>query len=257
MNEELKEQLINLYNHKSKHSNYQILASNFDDIIDNSEINVVTRYEKERLAYILSKINVTDKSVLDIGGNTGFFTFEVLNAGAKCVDYYEGNEDHSEFVELASSIISLENKINVHKQYFQFSTDKITSKYDITFLLNVLHHIGDDYGNPSQNKIKAKENIIAELNFMASYTDILIFQLGFNWKGNRNICLFENGTKKEMIDFIQTGTQGYWNIIDIGIAEKDTSGIIYHDLSDSNIERNDALGEFLNRPIFIMKSLKA
>lgn len=32
------------------------------------------------------------KSVLDIGGNSGFFTFELIEKGAKKIHYYEGNK---------------------------------------------------------------------------------------------------------------------------------------------------------------------
>ena len=38
------------------------------------------------------------------------------------------------------------------------------------------------------------------------------------------------------------------------IAEKTEDGLNYSDLNDRNIGRIDELGEFLNRPLFIMKS---
>ena len=66
--------------------------------------------------------------------------------------------------------------------------------------------------------------------------------------------LFENGTKKELIDYILSGTKNDWEINYIGIAQSFQQKIQYCDLNDINIERNDDLGEFLNRPIFIMKS---
>jgi hypothetical protein len=40
----------------------------------------------------------------------------------------------------------------------------------------------------------------------------------------------------------------------LGIAEKRGNAIVFSDLSESNLARNDALGEFLNRPIFILRS---
>ena len=84
----------------------------------------------------------------------------------------------------------------------------------------------------------------------------MVFQLGFNWKGNRNLGLFENGSKVELIDFIAEGVKNYWTIEKIGIAEAANNSIEYCDLNDNNIIRNDKIGEFLNRPIFILKSLK-
>jgi hypothetical protein len=99
--------------------------------------------------------------------------------------------------------------------------------------------------------------MLDNINKLESRCDKLIFQMGFNWKGDIKQCLFSNGTKKEMIDFIKKGTENYWNIESIGIAQVDSNGsIVYEDLNENNIKRDDTLGEFLNRPIFILKSKK-
>ena len=79
--------------------------------------------------------------------------------------------------------------------------------YDVVFLMNVLHHIGDDYGDSAITLKEAKENIIFQLNGMAEKTKYMVFQMGFNWKGNRDKGLFENGTKEEMVEFIKEGTK--------------------------------------------------
>jgi SAM-dependent methyltransferase len=245
-----------MYFHKSKHSNYQVLTKKLREKIGNIDYNVKNTYEYERLEYILENLDVKNTSILDIGGNSGFFTFEMIDNGAKFVHYYEGNKIHAEFVKLASEVLNVDDKIKINNKYFSFDEkDKLQeNNYDIVFLLNVLHHIGDDYGDVGISKDIAKKAIISQLNSLSKITDILIFQLGFNWKGDRNIGLFENGTKKELIDYIVNGTKDNWEISQIGIAQLVQQKIKYYDLSDNNIERNDKLGEFLNRPIFIMKS---
>lgn len=41
----------------------------------------------------------------------------------------------------------------------------------------------------------------------------------------------------------------------VGIAQRSEGGLIeYIELNDENIKRDDSLGEFLNRPIFVLKS---
>jgi SAM-dependent methyltransferase len=249
-------QLKNMYRKKSKHSNYQILPKRLRRKIGTIDVNVKNNYEYERLEYILNKVDVKSKRILDIGGNTGFFTFEAIDNGASFVHYYEGNKTHAEFVRLASEVLDVRNKIKITDKYFPFDRkDKFEEdKYDIMFLLNVLHHIGDDYGNDKISEYMAKKVIISQLNGLSEITNILIFQLGFNWKGNRNICLFENGTKKELIDYILNGTKDNWKVTEIGIPELLQDEIKYCDLNNSNMERDDKLGEFLNRPIFIMES---
>lgn len=256
MNEEIVNKLINIYRKQSKHSNYQILPDSLLEITGNLNINIKNTYEKERLKYILKNVEVKGKKILDIGGNTGYFSLEMINNGAALVHYYEGNQLHAEFVELASKLLNVDKKIIISNRYFLF--DKLDTKktlnYDITLLLNVLHHVGEDYGENINSVDKAKKAILSQLNSLSEITNVLIFQLGFNWKGDITKCLFKNGTKREMINFILKGTEGYWNVQKIGIADKIDDRIKYFDLNKDNIERKNELGEFLNRPIFIMKS---
>lgn len=244
------EQLKNKYANVSKHSNYQILPMELEKFLSNSDVNTVSRNEKVRLDYFLKNVNIKNKTILDIGGNTGYFTFEFLRHGAKSIDYYEGNKEHSEFVELASEVLQRKKQVKIYNQYYNFDLDH---KFDIILLLNVLHHIGDDFDNNKLSKKKALEKIIRYLNHIMTQTHILIFQLGFNWKGDISLPLFTNGTKKELIDFITLNLDSKYEIMKIGIAQKEKDKIVYNDLDKLNIQRDDSLGEFLNRPIFIIK----
>jgi 2-polyprenyl-3-methyl-5-hydroxy-6-metoxy-1,4-benzoquinol methylase len=247
------EKLRVLYGQSSKHSNYQILPECMKPLLEENELQVKSRYEKERLFYILQYVNPTGKSILDIGGNSGYFSFEMISRGAKYVDYFEGNTAHAEFVKLASTLTGNSNRLKVFNEYFDF--DKLPDvKYDLILLLNVLHHVGDDYGDKGISILKAKRKIIESLNSIASSTKQLIFQFGFCWKGNRNLLFFENGSKEEMIEFMREHTKERWVIEEIGIPEKGLEGVTYSPLNGNNILRQDELGEFLNRPLFIMKS---
>jgi SAM-dependent methyltransferase len=245
--------LKDMYASTSKHSNYQILPTELEKYITNDDINVVTRNEEIRLEYFLENVEISNKKILDIGGNTGYFTFEFLKNGALELEYYEGNEEHAKFVELAARVLEYEDNLIVHNEYYDFHKEEY---HDIILLLNVLHHIGDDFGNHKLSKEQVLELIIQHLKKVAKQTDVLIFQLGFNWKGNINLPLFDNGTKQELIDYILLNLRTEYEFIKIGIAEKTEKSVIYNDLNDKNIERDDSLGEFLNRPIFIMKSKK-
>lgn len=248
--------LVKLYHTSSKHSNYQILSSGLQKILSEYPLDVQSRSEKERLECICSSIEVRDKIVLDIGGNSGYFSFEMLDRGASKVIYYEGNEAHSEFVRKASEVLGYEEKIQIYNKYFSFEKDTIAERVDIGLLLNVLHHIGDDFGNQNLSISLAKEEILKNLNTLSLVTDVLIFQLGYCWKGDRTKLLFNNGTKSEMIDFIKDGTKGLWIIEKILIPEKTELGIEYKLMSESNMARCDRLGEFLNRPLFFLKSCR-
>lgn len=243
-----------LYEITSKHSNYQILTPELEKFIGKKNISTKSRSEEERFKYILKNTEISQKKVIDIGGNTGYFSFSSLDAGAKHVTYIEGNRNHSDFVSSAAKILSYKENISIIPNYVNLEEDKIVGDSDVIFLLNVLHHIGDDYGNTSDKNI-ALNHISNVLKKLASKTNILIFQLGFNWKGNSKLPLFENGTKLEMINFIKKASDQYWNIKHIGIAEGTAQEPFYEELNNTNMQRNNALGEFLNRPIFILETL--
>lgn len=236
-----------------KHRGYHILPERLNSKIDSEELkNKYVFYEKERLAYMKLKVDFRNKTVLDIGCNMGYFLFDLLDTGARKVTGYEGKILCGEFLDMAIGLLNEKNRFEFYNAYFNFN--EMNKKYNVVLLLNVLHHFGDDYGDKSLNMEKAKYNIIAQLNSLSKHASIIIYQMGFNWQGNIKKCLFENGTKAEMIEYIKQGTKDYWDIIAVGIAERINDGIVYKELSENNIERDDSLGEFLNRPIFILKS---
>lgn len=246
--------LLELYNKMSKHSSYQLLHPRLEKIVKQDEIHVKSRSEIERINYFVQNLDFNGKLVADIGGNTGYFSFAALDHGAACVDYYEGNQEHSQFVKTATQALSLVNNIIVHFQYIDLAYDQLTRPVDIVILLNVLHHIGEDYGSDNYDKDDALIHVADVLRHMADQARYMVFQLGFNWKGDRNLPLFQDGTKAQMIEFVRSISADYWSMENIGVAERIGNAVFYRDLNTENIERDDSLGEFLNRPIFILKS---
>lgn len=241
--------LNTLYSSSSKHSCYQEIHPSLTKNIEVTANVAIQRYELQRAKFISDNLNFQDKMVLDIGGNTGYFSFEAISKGAKSVLLIEGNENHAEFV---SELAIAENlPISVSNKYFDFENNN--SKSDIVFILNVLHHIGDDFGSQNISKSEALNYIAKAINNFHEKTDILIFQLGYNWKGDRNLPLFENGTKREMIEFVYNTIKHNWDLIHVGIAEVVNGETIFNYLNQENIERDDELGEFRNRPLFILR----
>ena len=249
-NNELVKILRDLYMKESKHSNYQILSAKLQEFLG-KDLVINSRYEKERLQYIIDNLEIKNKKILDIGGNTGFFTLESCDRGAQMVDYFEGNKNHAQFVYYASKLLEVEEKIVVHPEYYTFS--QCDEKYDIIYCLNVVHHLGSDFAEGTTIQ-EAKQLMMNCVNQMASATKYLVFQMGYNWCGNPSECLFEHGTKEEMEQFVKDETAQYWDIVKIAVAQKKDAEIEYEDINEENNVRKDSLGEFLNRPLFIMKS---
>ena len=248
------QKLIKLYNKTSKHSNYQLLYPGLAEIVHQENLSIKSRFEPERLVYLVKNVDFRGLSVADIGGNTGYFSFAALDHGAEHVDYFEGNPEHAQFVESAAEALPWADKVTVHSLYIDLAHEKLNTPTDIVFLLNVLHHVGDDYGSKDFNRLDALAHIAACLKNMARQARIMIFQLGFNWKGDKYLPLFDHGTKSEMIDFVQAACKEDWDVQKIGIAQRDAASIVYRDVNSKNIARDDKLGEFLNRPIFVLTS---
>lgn len=245
-----------LYAKATKHSHYQIMPKFLEALVDPNELNKRhSRFEKERLAYFQKHVPFDGKRIMDVGANTGYFTFESVEVGARELVAFEGNAEHAEFLRSASRLFH--KPVTVKEEYLQFSGPLAGAPYDVVLLLNVLHHVGDDFGQKGIDIEKAKELIIKNLNYFADKTNYMIFQIGFSWMTNYDHPLFPNGSKAEMIEMVRNGIKGSWDEVAIGIAEVDPDGsTTYRDLSDVNIPRKDAIGEFRNRPIFILKSTR-
>lgn len=245
--------LAALYQRTSKHSHYQTLAGAVAPLLDIGAVRVKARHETERLAYMLARCPIEGLHLADIGGNTGFFSFEMLSHGAAQVDYYEGHEPHHAFVAAAAQRLGLADRLHTHHRYLTLTRGELPP-VDCALLLNVLHHLGDDFGDRDTAQEAALQQMLGCLAALAHSARWLIFQMGFNWKGDRRQPLFAGGRKAELIDFVRRGTAADWSVEAIGVAERSASRVLYRDLSARNIARDDSLGEFLNRPIFVLRS---
>ena len=248
-------ELSALYAKQSKHSNYQVLPSLLSEILHTGEFQTVSRSERERLAWIKKHVNFKDKAVVDIGANTGFFILEAISAGASSAEAVEGNKEHAYFIERVGQLLKLD-KLNVSNRYVDFIDTENIPVSDVLILLNVLHHLGDDFGDQTINMQEAKRIMAQALRNALSSTSTLVFQLGFNWKGNRRMGLFEKGIKQEIVEFVLESLKEEIVEINIGVAEKLNGVVKYNELNETNSARFDEYGEFLNRPIFIIKKVK-
>lgn len=245
--------LTHLVAANSKHSNYQLLHPRLAPLIPESSYSPLGKFELQRQAYMEHYQPVTGLSVLDIGANTGYFSFAALAGGARKVVSLEGNKEHAEFISLGARCLGFDNRIKVHPHFFDFAPARSAEeRYDLAFCLNVLHHLGEDFGTTTLSLETAKSGMIAALNRLSSHTKVCWMQLGFNWKGNCDFPLFANGTKSEIIEFIEVGTKDYWAIERVAVV--DPSSRSYVDVTSKNLQRFDGMGEFLNRPLFFLHS---
>ena len=247
--------LIELVGAKSKHSDYQLLHPILAKISPSLSFTYDPKGKSEtsRQAFMSKHLSLAGLSVLDIGANTGYFSMAAIDEGAKWVVSQEGNIEHAEFISLSAICLDIKDRIEVRASYFDFSSETVEpQRFDLALCLNVLHHLGDDFGDNELTLDAAKKEMLEALNRLSNAADKCWMQLGFNWKGDRNRPLFPNGTKTEIIDFVQRGTQGHWDIERIAVF--DPISRAYEEANSINLARFDELGEFLNRPLFLLRS---
>jgi SAM-dependent methyltransferase len=227
------------------------------DIVSNelSPLAINHKHEAARWDFIKNHIAFAGKSVADVGANTGYFSLAAIESGAARVNAYEGNAAHCSFLHTATGLLGLDDQLKAHPHYIDFGNAGLPEPVDIIFLLNVLHHYGDDYGNDATQPDEIKKHISRALNLATQQSGTIVFQLGFNIQGNRMRPLFEHGTKGEVIAFMEGALPAHWRISALGIAERTTENAIrYAPPSQTNLLRDNALGEFLNRPLFILEA---
>lgn len=239
----------------SKHSSYQVLPRRLQRMLGETAVMTRSRHELERMDFIAAHLDIAGRTVLDIGANTGYFSFECLERGARSVSAYEGNDVHAEFLHHAAAALGEEARLGITGTYLSFPHPGLPGVFDLGLLMNVLHHVGDDFGDQPPDADAARLFVGESLRGMVRHCRHLVFQLGYCWMGDRERPLFRHGTKQEQIDFVADAVAGDGQIQSIGIAEIGPQGqVVYVQPSEANLRRRDDWGEFLNRPLFILKS---
>lgn len=233
----------------SKHSNYQEIYPTLQERLAFKRVPK-GRFETARWQYMRKHMALKDCTVLDIGANTGYFSMAAVESHAKFVLAIEGNADHAKFIQIATKIMSWSDRFETTNIYFDFEPSGPI--FDFTFCLNVLHHLGDDFGIERISIDDARHDIAQKLRNLAWRTRKCWFQIGFNWKGNRSLPLFKNGGKDELIAFVHKACDDAWSVEDISIF--DPSKLSYQIANDELLARFDNIGEFLNRPLFLLRS---
>lgn len=249
--------LQSLYVQKGKHAGYQALSPRLRRLFPEELIANSSRYEAERFSFIEQALEFSGKRVLDVGANAGYFTFEALERGAASVAAHEGDPALGEFLDVAVDLMGLAERVQICRTYFEPSGQSSGPAFDIALLMNVLHHLGADFGDVAIAKEEVLGVVGRHLQRMSEVSRYLVFQLGYCWKGDRNSLLFPHGTKQDQIDFVNSACAGYWQILSLGIPCDNDGRIAYLPPDSDNLRRVDRLGEFLNRPLFVMKSLRA
>lgn len=265
---EMKDKILNYYSDGSKHSNYQ----NFPNFITR-ELGITAlkdenwRGDSKRYQFIKENIIFPIGAIVgDIGANTGRFCldFAMENKQSNFVAI-EINENNANFIKMICDMFHIDNVKVINESAGLENIDKLPN-LDIAFNMNVLHHSGVDFENSRVgNANELKNYIITYLKKCKEKCDIIVFQIGYNWGGNKSTPIVSPDHISEMIEyqkdiFLQSG----YEIVNIGLYHnikkeyinvpvKSTKEQLQKFINDFSMNLNS---EFYKRPLFIIKNHK-
>lgn len=235
---------------QSKHADYQSLHPTVAALFGEDVPPARGRQEAERWAVMQAATPMRGQRVWDIGANTGYFSMAALAAGAQQVLSQEGNGTHARFVMQCAQALGVQDRLTVRPRYCTFEPSP--PQHDITLCLNVLHHLGDDFGDPGLDQPAALAAMRQALHGLARQTRELWLQLGYNWKGDVRHPLFEGGTKAAQLAFVREACADDWLPPQVWVYDPESRR--FAPPTDRTMARLDAVGEFLNRPLLRLTS---
>lgn len=225
--------------------------------IDHSNDALSITLDKQRADFMFRQHNVSGQRVLDIGANQGFLTIEAALSGAERVDAFESNDVDGAFLSQAASQLTGLEKVTAHPVNYDFDQSN-DDRWNCVICLNVLHHIGRYFDSHIQVLDEAKALMRQHLKRLLSPGACVWLQLGYNWQGNTQRPMFPSGTKQEMTDFVAELIEPYANLAVIGIYNHHTQRyevVSNQDRGHGLWSRVESLGEFGNRPLYLIQSL--
>jgi len=262
---DLKNKIIHWYYDNSKHSVYQSMPEFVQKELGILiEINQEWRGDVERYNYIKNHFDFNGKVILDIGANSGYFSLNLAKYFGKKVIAYEPNKNHCDIVNAIAEYFAI-NNITTFAKGVGFEDLKNLENSDVVLHLNVLHHTGVDFDTKLVRNIAELKHYIANyFGVLKDKTSHLIFQMGYNWGGNKGTPIFDKINGNELVDFvIKVCYQNSWNVEKIGLAVKENNKIYYKNMPvpfdfeiiNELISKQTDLSEFYKRPIFVCKQV--
>lgn len=278
---DLKQKLGSLYNDHSKHANYQNIPDFVRQKLGYSEvINESWRGDTARYRYIKTVLPFSQmRNVADIGANTGFFSLSLANE-YKSTRFlaFDTNSQHIEFIRTIKQHFGMENIDTVAAGIDLASASEFPA-HDAVLLLNVLHHAGVDF---DAKEVRSKEDFVPYavkyLVRIRSKVRYIVFQMGYNWGGNKQKPLIAGNSIAAMICLVaQLCKDSGWFFQRVGIYAKTGDELgEYFDLPREVIDMimaiqdwesceqqlktylarydTDSNSEFYKRPIFLLRN---
>lgn len=273
---ELKAELHKLYSDTSKHSAYQNIPDFVTAELGYAEaIDESWRSDRPRLAYLLeSRTPATGESWMDFGANTGFFILSLAKKFPKTTfTAVEANPNHAHFIKRVVQYFAMDN-VQVINRAIGLDELGELPKSDFLLHLNVLHHAGHDFDQSLvPNKADFGPYALQYLTLLRERTSAMLFQMGSNWGGHKNLPLVAVRDDQEKLrTFGEWLHKAHWILSAISYPRHgDNDQVIYRNIPEmarqsfNHHAKLDSMaqevfdvsdldsfpGEFYRRPLFL------
>ena len=122
-------ELIQLFESEAKHGLYQMLPPELIKKYPKLQKNSYSRrLDDKRYEWFAEKINFSNKKIIDIGANIGYFSFRLYKEKNAKITTYEPNKKHNE------AISKVKKELNINENFSNIAKgiDKaVTNKHSI------------------------------------------------------------------------------------------------------------------------------
>jgi tRNA (mo5U34)-methyltransferase len=132
----------------------------------------------QRMLPILNKINIEDKTIVDIGCSDGYYAVESAKITKKEVLGIDCDQNRIDKANFAKNFFNIDNLSFIKEDIYNKSSYK--GVYDVSYVLGVIHRIPDIYG-------------LLKIVFDISNISIIEFK---TYDDDKPICLWGGGIKK-------------------------------------------------------------
>jgi len=221
---EARRSLEELYAETSKHAQYQTLPDVLADRLDiQFEVNEAWRGDRPR--YPLIKGFVAEgpaRSLIDFGANTGFFSLSLAaDVPGSIVTACELNPTHARIIGLLAEVGGY-TPFHVTEQPVDLRHADAFGHFDVALHLNILHHAGHDFDKadvPDRDAFMAYGQDY--LRRFRATADRMVFQMGYNWGGNKELPLIAKEDQAGKVRFTTELLGGAgWDVQGIGLAKR-------------------------------------
>lgn len=170
---------------RGKHTDYQRLPDFLPQHVKDCIPVTSMHLEKERLDWMLERVDFREKRVIEIGANSGYFSLMLARTQKARVDAYEPFPAHAEFTRVLAQVCGLQTAVSVHEEPVTLESISRLPTVDVLIFLNVIHHAGFDFDDGSHATDKEQWWRFASdyLSRLKAVSDIMVFQMGYTLGG--------------------------------------------------------------------------